>query len=207
MRARAISVAVMSVLFAGLAYLELSPHEELFPQPLPPFLPAVASCAQPMQGMRRIGERTGFEDTGFRFDVPIEDFTIWQGCSDTPPVICGFDIKPKNSAAHLSVSWGESTTEGRPPDPILDSSDPDSSAFAATRRVLDDKGKRIGQESWGYWGQGERWRRVHLVGRVQASYGSKNEGEVRSNGFVHEREAARFDQIINSACRLSSPDE
>lgn len=217
MRARAISVTVLVILFAGLAYLELSPEEKSFPQILPPFLPAVSSCVGPRPGMRRIGERMKRigEQTSFQFDVPTEDFTISEGCTDAGPPICGFDIKPKNSTALLSVSWGEETTRqmgrsGMPPDPILGSSglassELDLSAFVGKRRVLDDEGKTIGQESWGYWGQGERWRRVHLLGWVQANYGSKDEMDVRSYGSVHERDAALFDQIINSACRLSSP--
>lgn len=216
MRARAISVTVLVILFAGLAYLQLSPEEKSFPQILPPFLPAVSSCVEPRPGMGRIGERMKriVEQTNFQFDVRTEDFTISEGCTDAGPPICGFDIKPKNSTAWLSVSWGEDTTRqmrrsGMPPDPILRSaglaSELDLSAFVGRRRVVDDEGKTIGQESWGYWGQGERWRRVHLLGWVQANYGSKDKMDVRSYGSVHERDATLFDQIINSACRLSSP--
>ena len=61
----------------------------------------------------------------------------------------------------------------------------------------------IGEDSWGYWGQGERWRHVRLreSGLVDARYGPKNETEIPSYGSVHEHDAALFDQIINSACR------
>ncbi len=192
MRAGAISVTAIVILFAGLAYLEFAPGEK--PLPLPPFLAAVSSCRELGPGMRRIGEQVGFQ-----FDVPIRDFTVHEGSTDAPPPIHGFDIRPKNSTAYLSISWGEETTERRPPDPILDSSD-----NIQKRTVLDDNGKTIGEESWGYWGQGERWRRVHLLGWLQLRYGSKNEREVPSYGSVHERDAALFDQIINSACHLSS---
>lgn len=213
MRARAIGAAVLVILFASLAYLELSPEEKSSPQILPPFLPAVSSCVGLRPGMRRIGEpmkRIG-DQTSFQFDVPAEDFTIFEGCTDAGPPICGFDIRPKNSTALMSISWGDYTPHqtgrsGMPPDPILGSghasSELDLSAFVAKRRVLDDKGENIGQESWGYWGRGERWRRVHLVEWIQARYGSKNEGDVRSYGSVYQRDAALFDQIINSACRL-----
>lgn len=73
--------------------------------------------------------------------------------------------------------------------------------------MLDEDGKPIGEESWGYGEQGERWRRVHLLGGVNVNYGSKNENDVRSYGSVHERGAVLFDKIINSACLLSSPSE
>ena len=193
MRPRAIGVAVIVILFAGLAYLEFSGEAK----PIPPSLPDVSGCGGLGTGMRRIGEM-GFQDVGFRFDVPIKDFTIHEGCTDAGPPICGFDIRPKNSTAWLSISWGEETTERKPPDPILDSSD-----NVEMRRIRNDQRRLIGEESWGYWGQGERWRRVHLLGSVQARYGSKNERDVPSYGSVHERDAALFDQIINSACRLS----
>jgi hypothetical protein len=43
---------------------------------------------------------------GFQFDVPINDFTIAQGCADAPPNMCGVYIRPKNSTAGLSIEWG-----------------------------------------------------------------------------------------------------
>ena len=194
MRPRALGVAVIVLLFAGLAYLEFSPRA----RPNPPPLPNVSSCAELGPGMRRIGEQMGFQDVGFRFDVPTKDFTIHEGCTDASPLICGFDIRPKSSTAWLSISWGEETTERKPPDPILDSSE-----NVEKRRILDDQRRLIGEESWGYWGQGERWRRVHLLGWIQARYGSKNATDVPGYGSVRERDAALFDQIINSACRIS----
>jgi hypothetical protein len=202
MRAGAISVAVIIILFGGLVYLELAPDQEPLPASLPA-LPAVSSCRESGSGMRRIGGQTGLQ-----FDVPMKDFTISEGSTDAPPPIYGFDIRPKNSTAWLSISWGEAITQtrrsGMPPNPILDSSDVGPSENVGRRRVLDDQGKTIGEESWGYWGQGEHWRRVHLLGRLHVSYGSENERDVRSYGSVHERDAALFDQIINSVCWLSS---
>jgi hypothetical protein len=107
MRAGAITVAVIVILFGGLAYLELSPDQEPLPTSLPA-LPAVSGCRQPVPGMRRIGEQTGLQ-----FDVPIRDFTISEGSTDAPPPIHGFDIKPKNITAWLSISWGEEITQTR----------------------------------------------------------------------------------------------
>lgn len=207
MRATAISIAVICTLFAGLAYLELSPDEEPSPQLLPPFLPAVPSCKPLAPGMTRIGKDIGFFNVRFRFDVPTEDFTISENCTDAPPPICGYAIRPKSGATYLHISWGEEIVERRPPDPIRNPSGIDSSAFVGKRRIADNEGKTIGEESWGYWGQGGRWRRVHLLGRVQASYGSKTEVDARGSSSVYAPDAALFDQIINSACWSSSSDE
>lgn len=193
------SVGIIAMLLAGAAYLEFSYGEK----PLPPSIPAVTSCHELKPGMKRVGglEMGGLrgidEQVAFQFDVPIRDFTISEGCTDAPPMLCGFDTRLKNSTAHLSIELGE-MDDMKPPNPILDSLDKDKTE---RRRVLDDNGKLIGDESWGYWEQGERWRRVHLIGWVNASYGSKNEKVLRSYGSVHERDAALFDQIIDSACR------
>jgi hypothetical protein len=83
-----------------------------------------------------------------------------------------------------------------PPDPIL-------ATAGQERKILDKRGNTIGQDSWGYWGQGERWRHVRFreSGLVDVRYGPKNEAEIPSYGSVHEQDAAAFDQIINSACR------
>lgn len=191
MRAGAIGIAVIGTLFAILAYLQFHSIKE----PPAPSLTAVSSCGELRPGLRRIGEHEGFQ-----FDVPVKDFVIQEGWTDVPPPVHGFDIKPKNSTACLSISWREETTQMRPPDPILDSSD-----YVEKWRVLDDKGKTIGEASWGHWGQGERWRRVRLEGPIQVRYGSKNEREVPRYGSVDENDAALFDRIISSVCRLPSP--
>ena len=195
------------MLLAGAAYLQFSPGEK----PVAPFIPAVSSCEELRPGMRRIteqGMREIGEQESLQFEVPVKDFTIHEGCTDAGPIICGFGIRPKNSTAWLSISWGEEMDQTRfpYPNPILDSLDKDKTDKDKTdrRTVLDDKRKPIGGESWGYWGQGERWRRIHLLGWVNARYGSKNEKDIPSYGSVHERDAALFDQIINSACLQSN---
>jgi hypothetical protein len=196
MRAQAITVGIIVILSAGVAYLQFSPLET----PVPPSIPAVCTCQELRPGMRRIGEQLGFQ-----FDIPLRDFTISEGCSDAPPLICGVDIRqPKASTARLSISWGEEIDDMRPPypNPILDPLYEDK---VEKRRVLDDKREPIGEDAWGYWGQGERWRRVRLLGWVNARYGSKNEKDLPSYGTVREQDAVLFDRIINSACRLSPP--
>lgn len=140
--------------------------------------------------MRRIGERYGFQ-----FDVPVGDFIIIEGTSDAPPLVHGFDLHPKNSDSFLRIGWGgvRTTKESmRPDDPILS-----SSGHVEKRRVLDEKGNPIGEDSWGYLENGERWPRIRLIGWLDISYGT--------HGSVREKDAALFDGVISSACKLSSP--
>ena len=143
MRPRAIGVAVIVLLFAGLAYLEFSREAK----PIPPSLPDVSSCGGLRPGMRRIGEM-GFQDVGFRFDVPMKDFTIHEGCTDAGPPICGFDIRPKNSTASVEHLVGRRVGCRRSlRTTILDSSD-----NVETRRILNDQRRPIGEESSGVLG-------------------------------------------------------
>lgn len=147
--------------------------------------------------MRRIGEQYGIQ-----FDVPAKDFIIHEGWTDAPPLIHGFDLRLKDSASSLGISWGplETTKESMGPiDPILS-----SFSHIEKRKIFNDKGKQIGGDSWGYLDNGTRWRRVHLVVWVVASYGSDNEKDVASYGSVHEEDAKLFDQVISSVCYLSA---
>jgi hypothetical protein len=187
MSERAIGVVVIGALMGGLAYLQFASDGKPI---TPPAFPAVSNCKELRPGMRRIGERQGFQ-----FDLPIRDLTITEGWGDTPAAEHVFDIKLNNSKAHLMLSSGSSIPL-IPPDPILASA-------GQERKILDKRGNMIGEDSWGHWGQGERWRHVRFreSGLVDASYGSKNEAEIPSYGSVHERDAAIFDQIIDSACR------
>jgi hypothetical protein len=200
MRAQTVSVGIIAILLAGASYLEFSHREK----PLPPSIPVVTTCPELRPGMKRIGKHRIIgtdEHLGFQFDVPINNFTITEGCADAPPNMCGFGIRPKNSTASLSIEWGE-MSDMKPPNPILDSLDKKKTE---RRKVLDDDGKPIGEETWGYWEQGERWRRVHLLGGINARYGSKDEEDVPRYGSVDERDAALFDEIINSACFPTIP--
>jgi hypothetical protein len=188
MSGRAIGFVVIGALLGGVAYLWWFASGE---KPgVPRAFPAVSNCKELSPGMRRIGERLGFQ-----FDVPIRDFTIAEGWGDTPPTEHGFNIKLNRSNAHLILSSGSSGPL-IPPDPILASA-------GQERKILDRRGNTIGDDSWGYWGQGERWRHVRLQesGLIDARYGPKNETEIPSYGSINEQDAAIFDQIINSACR------
>ena len=187
MRAAAISIAAIVAFLTALSYLEFTSNRKP-----PPSLPLVFDCKEPAPGVRRIGEQVGYQ-----FDVPIDKFTISEGSTDAPPLIHGFDIRPKNSMVRLSISWGETTTMSLP-DPIHESSE-----HVQKRTVIDKGRQQIGEESWGYWGQGERWRRVHLPGRLKVRYGSKSSRDIPSYGSVHQQDAARFDEIISSACLLA----
>jgi len=165
-------------------------------KPVAPEVPVVSGCKKLGPGMRRIGR------FGFQFDIPVEGYTITNFDSDAPPVY-GFRLRPPNSGSFLDLSWGpEVGIEGMRPavDPALIFSGP-----VENRKILDDAGNPVGEDSWGYWDNREFWRRVRLRGSVVARYGPINRGDVASYGSVHQREAELFDQIINSACIGSSP--
>jgi hypothetical protein len=160
--------------------------------PVAPAVPVVTSCKKPGAGVRRIGRSV------FQFDVPVKDFTISQFDADAPPVY-GFRLKPRNGASFLDISWNDPEVgmESIKPlaDPALTFSGP-----VEKRKILNDEGTTVGEDTWGYWGNGESWRRVRLRGTVVARYGSINAGDAARYGSVHQKEAELFDQIINSAC-------
>jgi len=105
-----------------------------------------------------------------------------------PPFDHGFDLTPKNSTSVLDISFGPPSTQGAAVDPSLVFSD-----HIEKRNIFDDKGQLIGEDNWGYLKSGERWRQVHLRGSAYVKY-----------GFVDEKDAKLFDQVINSACRLTA---
>jgi hypothetical protein len=110
------------------------------------------------------------------------DFIIVEGTSDAPPLVHGFDLHPKNSDSSLGIEWrGVRTTKERtgPDDPILS-----SSGHIDKRRVFDSKGNPIGEDS-------------RLIGWLDISYGT--------HGSVRDKDAALFDGVISSMCRLPSP--
>ena len=143
-----------------------------------PSLHRVSPCKAVETGMRRVGDR------GLEFDVSTKDFSITEGTTDAAPVVHGFDLAPKQSKATLEIEFGWRPMESIAPDPAL--------IFlnqVVRRPILDDKGKQIGEDEWGYRDTGERWRRVRFTGIGTAKY-----------GLVDTRDAEKFDKIINSAC-------
>jgi hypothetical protein len=165
-----------------------------------PAVPAISSCKKVGPGMRRI--EVG--PVKFHFDVPVEPFTVKCGVPDAPVgPYGGCTVQPINSVSLLNISWDpEASMEGIQPhlDPPLVYFGP-----VVSRKVLDDDGNTVGEDSWGYWGNGEVWRRVRLRGSVVARYGSIKPGDVANYGSVNQTEAELFDKIINSACFLPAP--
>jgi hypothetical protein len=175
-----------------------------------PKVPVVANCKKLEPGMKRVGEQYGFQ-----FDVPLEAFTIDEWAEDAPPGAHGFGLRPKNGQSYLVIQWGLDTIESSPktrvgvpvPQSLIDSSasvHSSTSGDVEKRGILDDKGNPVGEDSWGYRGRSERWRRVEFRGgQVVARYGPVNEKDAASHSSFHEKEADLFDQVISSACLLS----
>ncbi len=147
-------------------------------RPLAPAVPQLSGCNALGPGMRRIGDR------GFQFDVPTSELTISEGTSDAAPLVHGFGLRPKERKSILSIEFGPQSLKSMMVDPAFI-----FSKHVEKRRIVDDKGKSLGEDEWGYLDSGERWRRVRFPGGGTAKY-----------GFVNENEAALFDQVINSVC-------
>ena len=177
------------LLLVSIAYLEFLPEKE----PIAPVVRVVNICNHQLPGMRRIG------DYGFQFDLPEKNLVIHEGWSDMLPGPHGYCVRLHNRNSWLNLSWydeGRGRAGGIPEISALT-----YSGYSETRRIRNSEGQIIGEDTWGYW-KGEHWRRVQLMGRITASYGSRNRGEVAAYGSVHEKDAAFFDWIISSACRM-----
>jgi hypothetical protein len=150
--------------------------------PQSPSVLVVSNCKVLQPGMRRMGDRGGYQ-----FDALGADFEIIEGTQDAGPGH-GFDLRPTNSTALLTISFGSDLGRG----PI--DADPNLvfSERYYKRRIFDNKGQLIGEDYWGYLDRQKIWRRIHLKGFVYLNYANTN-----------EIDAERFDQVINSACVLS----
>jgi hypothetical protein len=196
-----IAVIVTPVLFC-LAYFYV-----VSKRPPAPKVLIVSSCRKLQLGLKRIGEPYGIQ-----FDIPAENFAIDEWAADAPPGGETFRLRPQNGASYLFIDFGPSLIQSAPkarigvpiPEALLDSGTSGNSRFsghADKREVFDDKGKPVGEDSWGYTDGDQRWRRVLFrKGLVVARYGSIKAGDVASSSSVHQEETALFDQVINSAC-------
>lgn len=110
---------------------------------------------------------------------------IYKGqMDDTPPFTQRFCVKSRNSKSPLTISLHEPLAfGGTPVDPMLVFSE-----HSEKRHVVDDAGRVIGEEYWGYLDSEKRWRKVRLEG-VSAQYGP-----------VTKSDAEIYDRILSSAC-------
>jgi hypothetical protein len=211
MSARTIGAIVTAALLAGVAYLQLSTPRG----PVAPSIPAVSSCKDLKPGMKRIGGRFYFKNNLpiFRFDVPTtgvnisdEGWVVGDVGGEMP--LYAFMLTRGSSRSYLHILWGDEASWGaggtdRRDYPIPSALLP-APGHSESHKIFDDTRNQIGEDSWGYRQNGEYWRRVHLVGFLNARYGSKNDKDIPSYGSVQEQDAAVFDQIIDSVCRLAS---
>jgi hypothetical protein len=170
-------IAGVGVLVLVAAYL----GAKAISKPHPPRAAFISICKNPAPGMTRIGG-----ESWFQFDVPTLDFKIHEGTTDAPPLIYGWDIKPKNGTSGMEISFMDSAGTHASLDPAH------SFSNHVERRVLDDRGHELGKDDWGYSDSGQRWRQVKLYrGGVVARY-----------DFVSVKEAELFDSVIGSLCKL-----
>jgi hypothetical protein len=184
-------VSVVGVVFLvlGLGYLHLSGGTSKKPPTVAtPLLPVVSVCKEVAPGMSRIGARPG-DRYMLQFDVPVKSVSVHEGGQDAPPFAYGFGLRPQaGGESFLEISYG----------PLSDWPDVDRKRSASKRivkrTIVDDQGRSVGEDDWGYLEPERRWRRARFQGWVQGEY-----------GFVNAKDAALFDEIIKSACLLPSP--
>jgi len=167
--------------------------------PVAPAILVVPVCKKLEPGMKRVE----LSRSEFQFDVPTERFTIKDSDNETPIGGGGLIVISKNGKSFMYIAHdSEASTEDMRP--ALDST-VGSSGQVERRKVFADDGIVVGEDAWGYWGNGEVWRRVQLQRSILARYGSINSSD--RSGSVHQEDAKLFDQVVNSACYDFSPDE
>lgn len=186
-----LTVSVLAVVFLalGLGYLHFSDRTNKKPRTVAtPLLPVTSVCKKVVPGMSRIGGRPG-DRYMLQFDVPAKSVSVHAGGQDMPPFAYGFGIQPQaGGESFLEISYGPQSNW-----PDVDRKRA-SSGRIVKRVIVDDQGRSVGEDDWGYLDADRRWRRTRFQGWVEAEY-----------GFVSEKDALLFDEIIKSACLQSSP--
>lgn len=139
----------------------------------------VAKCGQVPRGHTRIS----WGKNGIHFDVPEQGVKILGGTPDVDYV--KYVIKPRHSKGYLQLWFG----------PYAMNSEPDDDEFLSSstfteRYVVNSNGEIIGQDSRGQATARGSWRRTAIV----------LEGAVYRD--ASPRDAALFDQIIDSVCDI-----
>jgi len=184
-----VAIVTLSFLVLCLAYFHFHTNgDKKSPTVAIPPMPVVSVCKELAPGMERIGA-SPWNRYMLQFDVPLNKAAVHEIPTDSPPIDARhFWITPRNSKSGLKISYDSQSN-----DVVLDR-ERASSARIVKRIIVDDHGRSVGEDDWGYLDPERRWRRARFQGWVQAEY-----------GFVNEEEAALFDQIINSACLLPGP--
>lgn len=183
-----VAIVTLSFLVLCLAYFHFHTNgdKKSLTVAIPP-TPVVSVCNELAPGMKRIGASPG-DRYMLQFDIPVNEVRVREGVTDAPPIVYGFDIGPRVGESLLVISYGPQSNY------LIVDRERASSTRIVKRIIVDDQGRSVGEDDWGYLDPERRWRRARFQGWVQAEY-----------GFVNEKEAALFDQIINSACLLPGP--
>ena len=178
-----VAIVTLSLLVLCLAYFHFQvPGEKKSLTVASPPIPVVSVCRELAPGMKRIGASPG-DRYMLQFDIPVNEVRVREGVTDAPPIVYGFDISLRVGESLLVISYGPQSNY-----PTVDR-ERASSTRTVKRIVVDDQGRSVGEDDWGYLDPERRWRRARFQGWVQAEY-----------GLVNEKDAVLFDQIINSAC-------
>lgn len=157
-----------------------------FKAPHAPTTLVIRGCGEVRAGMQRIGNASGVQ-----FDVPRNAFRISEGTQDMPPFEHGFRISTIATGATLSISFGPPGFPGSEEMGVER-----ISAFSKQvekRNVLDPEGFLFGEDDWGYTAHDQVWRHTRIHGLVHTEY-----------EFATQKDAVRFDRIINSGCILAA---
>jgi hypothetical protein len=178
-----ISGGIFVVVIAGISVYAISRGKL---QPPPPLV--VPVCSNTQQGVTRLGIKPSGTLFSIQVDVPHDGFVIRSLTRDMPPGTL-YLVTRKGQSATMEVADGGSLS--------FTNSDTAFRLFSqhsVARDVHSAQGKVVGKDQWGYLSTGESWRRVTFAWGDEIGYKP-----------LTLRDAKALDEVIGSACLLSTP--
>jgi hypothetical protein len=163
------------ILFSSVVF-----YLSLMRDPHAPTAIVVSACRDVAPGMRRVSS-----DFGTQFDLSEKAFAVNIGIQDMPPGKF-YTVKLRDSGASL-VIWHDDGVWGD-----LKNTFPVFSRHIKERNIPGAKERSVGTDRWGYLKSGERWRYVAF-----------SSGDAIGYRPTLPKEAVLFDQVMDSACRMS----
>lgn len=151
--------------------------------------PSTDNLVVPVCGKVKAGQqRIGWGKYGLHFDVAQRSLKILGGKPDVDYVL--YVIRPKTGEAALELWFGPMAFSMMPSDDELIRSE-----TFEQRNIVKEDGRWTGVDSWGQQGDGTRWRHTAVVAE-----GAKYKD-------VSPEQARLFDEIVNSLCEVSDPNQ